>query len=98
MEVNGQLHITAALLSGKKSPVTIAYKAWWSPGSAWTLWSREKSLPPCRESNPGRPGRELYRLSYPGSYRKGVSYIKKHIANNNSEEFILGLFKGAGIA
>jgi hypothetical protein len=43
MNLSVQLHALAALLAGKKT-IAIALDAGWAPGSASTLWSREKSL------------------------------------------------------
>jgi hypothetical protein len=42
LEVSGQLHAPAAVLSpGKEPPVPI----WWTAGPVWTTWIRENSCP-----------------------------------------------------
>jgi hypothetical protein len=40
-EVSGQLHVPAALPSGRESPITIVWEAGWSPELVWMLWRRE---------------------------------------------------------
>jgi hypothetical protein len=42
----GQLHVPAALTSGKKPPVPIEWEAGLAPETVWTLWSRENSVAP----------------------------------------------------
>jgi len=41
MEVNLQLHASAALPPRKKSPVAIGQKVGWVPGSVLTRWQKE---------------------------------------------------------
>jgi hypothetical protein len=36
MEMSGQLHISAALTSGKDRPMLIQYEAGWAPDTVWT--------------------------------------------------------------
>jgi len=51
MEVSGQLHAPAALLSGKKPPVPIEQEAGWAPQPAWKRWRREKHPLPAPAGN-----------------------------------------------
>jgi len=46
MEVNGELHASAALLPAKSLPVAVAQKAGWAPQQVWTVLRRQRSLGP----------------------------------------------------
>jgi hypothetical protein len=54
MEVNGQLHASAALPRRIETAVPIEEGAGWALEPVWTKWRREN---PCPEPNPGRPAR-----------------------------------------
>jgi hypothetical protein len=66
MEVNGQLHVPAALLPRKPPAVPIGCEAGWASKTVWTLRGSGKSCP-CLELNSEYPARSpsQYRLSYP---------------------------------
>jgi hypothetical protein len=48
--VSGQLHVPAALPSGKEPAVPIGQEVGWTPQPIWTTWRRENSCP-YRDSN-----------------------------------------------
>jgi hypothetical protein len=50
MEVSGQFHAPAAVSPGKEPQVPIGQEPGCAPESIWTLFSREKSLTPARNS------------------------------------------------
>jgi hypothetical protein len=50
LEVNGQLHASAALPLVKEPPLPIGLEAGWTPEPVWTTWRRENSWP-YRDSN-----------------------------------------------
>jgi hypothetical protein len=45
MEVSGQLHAPAALLSGKEPLVPIGEEAGWAPEQFWTRWQIKNKIP-----------------------------------------------------
>jgi hypothetical protein len=50
MEMSGQLHAPASLLSRKESLVPIGQEAWWAPEPTWPFWRRRKNLLPLLEN------------------------------------------------
>jgi hypothetical protein len=70
MEVNGQLHDTAALPSKERAPVTHWIGGWVGPRAGLDEVVKREILSPCRDSNPYHPARSpaLYRLSHPIPY------------------------------
>ena len=44
--MSGQYHSLIALPLGKKTPVPTEQEFGWAPELVWTLWTREKFLPP----------------------------------------------------
>jgi len=59
MEVNNQLHSTAALPSEKEPSVPVGYEAEWDPEPVWTRWRREKFPIPTENWNTDRLARNL---------------------------------------
>jgi hypothetical protein len=73
--VSGQLHVPAALLSGKHPPVPVGYEVGCTPELAWTTWRRENSCP-YRDSNSDpsvvQPVASRYtEYAIPGRFAKG---------------------------
>jgi hypothetical protein len=69
MEMNGQLHVPAALPPGKQSLVPNVYEIWWASEPVWMLWRREKVIAPAGNRTPTiQPvgSFSLYRLRYRG--------------------------------
>jgi hypothetical protein len=75
MEVSGQLHVLAALPPGK-DPLYQMDRSLDEPQGSSGRGGKEENSCPCRESNPGRPARNLVTvLSYPGSYATMVQLM-----------------------
>jgi hypothetical protein len=71
LEVSGQLHVPAALSSGKEPPVSIVYEIGWTPEPVWTTWRKLLTLPELELGPLGSPAhsQSLYLLWLPSTLR-----------------------------
>jgi hypothetical protein len=77
MEVSGQLHVLAALISMKETPVPVGWEAGWAPNKIWTCGEKKQPLPlsGIEPSFPVLPVRnQVIILSFPGSTERKIKY------------------------
>jgi hypothetical protein len=80
MEVSGQLHAPATLLSWKEPVVSIVQEAGWGLESVWTLWRKERSLGPTGNRTPAVP------VAIPIELSRLVAFMYKMVLSREVKE------------